>query len=161
MNKKSLLKEVDGIYGKYRKIIWKEIPKKTKVTWKIKEIKFESWDRGYWAAENNKIFVGYDYKPKSKILTSIIHEAIHLNTINKKNQKRFSNSEKNAITREIATCILTNFIIQKINKKLKKKFKKNRFDEWYKKYEGKSKEFEKLSEDKNFYEFFSIIKERI
>ncbi len=167
MKKVPSLKEVQEIYEKYKKFIWREIPKETKIKWKIKEIKFLEHDENSWcAARGDTIYIGQYYKPKSKILTSIIHEAIHLNTFNKKFNKKIFNktiiwSENMHLSSEIATCILTNILIKKINHIFHKRFKRNRFDEDYKKYENKSKEFERKRDKKDFYEFLKFINERI
>jgi len=161
MKKPPSLKKVNEIYKEYKKFVWREIPNQTKINWKIKELKFGVWEKDYWAAKNNKIFVGNYYKSPSKILTSIIHEAIHLNTINKKTILMLSGSKEKAQAREIATCILTNIIIRNLNKRLNKRHKENRFDDWYKKYEKISKELETKRGNKNFYEFCAIIKKGI
>ncbi len=152
------LEKVEKIYNKYKKFIWEEIPKETKLKWKVKTIKFKESNEKSWSAQKNgTILVGNYYKSLSKILTSIIHESIHINTsrIFKKTFK------KEAIAREIATCILTNKIIRKANKKFGKRFRKNRFDDWYRKYEEKSKKFERKGKNKNFYEFCEMIKKDI
>jgi hypothetical protein len=164
MNKGPSLKEVQDVYNKYKQFIFREILKETKVKWRIKEIKFQISDKDFWCAETDKgdtIFIGRYYKPKSKILTSIIHEAIHLNTINKKTKDKLMYSKENSLGIETATCIITNMIIDKANKMFKKRFGKNRFDDAYKIYENKSDEFIREKRNKNFFEFFELIKDRI
>ncbi len=157
MKKPLPLKDIQKIYDKYKKFIWKEIPNQTKINWKIKEIKFKEDNKEYWSAFKDTIFIGNYYKSQSKIIASIIHESIHLNTLN----KQIIGSKENFFAREIATCILTNLIVRKLNKRFNKRFKKNRFDEDYKKYEHKSNEFERKGKDMNFYEFFELIKKSI
>ena len=161
MNKPCSLQEIEVVYNRYKKFVWKEIPKETKVNWKIKEMGFDLWERDYWGGNTTTIYIGNYYKPRSKILTSIIHEAIHLNTINEKTAKVLSGSKERAQAREIATCILTNMIIMRLNKKFNRKFRKNRFDRWYKEYEHLEKKFYSEKKAKNFYDFCELVKERI
>ncbi len=156
MKKSPSLEEVQEIYNRYKKDIFKEIEKETKIKFKVKEINFEKWKKDYWSCGRDKILIGDYHKPKSKILTSIIHEAIHINTSHLK-----MNYNKNSLAVEIATCILTSMIVRKLNKKFNKRFKMNKFDEYYKKYEKKSMQFEKKKSNKNFYDFFKLIKEEV
>jgi len=121
-----------------------------------KKIKFEKWKEDRWSYKKNIILIGNYHKPKSKILTSIIHESIHINT-----SPLRMNYNKNPLAVEIATCIVTSIIIKRLNKKFKKKFKMNKFDEHYQKFEKKSRKFERKKSGKNFYEFFKLIKEEI
>ena len=60
------LGEVQEIYKRYKKEIFKEIEKETKVKWKIKNIKFEKWKRDYWSCGRDKILIGNYHKPPQK-----------------------------------------------------------------------------------------------
>jgi len=156
MEKFPSLEEVQKIFAEYKREIFQEIEKETKIKFKIKEIKFEKWNKDYWSCGINRILIGNYHKPKSKILTSVIHEAIHINTLYLN-----LNYKENSIAVEISTCVSATRIIKRLNKKFKKKFKMNKFDEHYQKYEKREKEFEKLKDNKGFYEFFELIKNEI
>jgi len=152
--------EVFEVYEKYKKVLWKDIPRLTGVKWKIKKVGFRKWKKPYWSTKGKTILIG-GRKPMKKFLCSTVHEMIHIDTLNNKIRKEINLSKKSLYAFEIVTIILTNNIVRKINKKYNKRFAIQHFDIPYKKYEQRYREFSKLEKNKNFKEFYEAVRKRL
>jgi hypothetical protein len=143
------LKTMKKLVKKYGKFIINTIPKRTKIPWKYKEV----WiiPSIYFGAttEDNKIFRGV-VKPIKELkdveagIPGLVHELIHVNEqpkylsrlnkeelleylINEYKKFKFPNA-----SREIATMVLTNIILEDIEKKFGLKLKKQKSHPHYK-----------------------------
>ena len=124
---KRLLKFSKKLFGQYRKEIINLIENTTKKKFGYKQFRFEL-EKGldYWTLKKNKIIIGSgSIKQPEKVLGSIIHEMIHINTYDKllRDYKR----GKSKII-EKWTVDKTNEILKKINRKNKTKFELQNYD---------------------------------
>lgn len=141
----NIIKEVIKNYGIY---IWKRIPQLTKNKWKINYLKFFLTIIPGSRASEEGIEIGCrPIRNTSKMLSSIIHELIHVNTQHKKRTNL-------VFEREISTCIFTNMVIDEINDKFNTNYTSQHLDLPYRKYENYISKFEAIYEVKmNFDEF--------
>lgn len=140
---------MNKLIRKYGKFIINIIPKKTKIPWKYKEVLIIPAIYYGATTEDNKIFRGVaksikELKKVEARIPGLVHELIHVNeqpkylsrlskeemlelTLNEFKEFKFPNA-----SREIATMILTNSILESIEKKFGVKLKKQEFHPHYK-----------------------------
>jgi hypothetical protein len=122
-----LLEFSKKLFTKYKKDIINLIEETTKKKFKYQRFKF-MMEKGidYWTVKQNKILIGSEsIKQTKKVLGSIIHELVHINTYNKL-IKEYNIGNSNKIERW--TVDKTNEIIKKINYKNKTNFKLQNYD---------------------------------
>jgi len=124
---KAIYKTLRELIKKYGIFLIKSIPEITKRKWFSKEIWLIPSIYSGGTVVNNKIFFGFSLeRSKERNLAVLLHEMIHVNTsyVREKNWKKLRfPSDSN----EIVTVLLTNKVIDKLNKKFKLKIKPQRF----------------------------------
>ena len=158
-----VIDSINKTFNMYKNYIWSEIPKLTGVRWKIKsiELRFSSRTQNCFP-ESNRFVIGirgFKKEWKRKVLCLIIHESIHLNTAPINCNLKGIKNRFNIV--EIATCVLTNIMISKVNKKFHVKYPVIHFEEPYKKYEKFEPKLRKLFyQSKDYKDFLDKIKEQ-
>lgn len=127
LKNKLLLEFSKKLFKKYRKDIISLIEKSTKNKFRYKRFEFRL-EKGidYWTLKRNKVIIGSEsIKPQNKVLGSIVHELIHINTYNELIKEYKLGTGK---TIEKWTVDRTNEIIKEINIKNKTDFKLQNYD---------------------------------
>jgi len=122
-----LLEFSKKLFKKHQKEVINLIEDITKNKFKYRRFNF-GLERGinYWALKKNKIIIGSEsIKEPEKVLGSIIHEMIHINTYDNL-QKEYAAGKAKTI--EIWTVDKTNEILKKINSYNKTNFKLQNYD---------------------------------
>ncbi len=146
-------KNLKELIDKYGNFIIKTIPTITKNKWRFLEIWFIPVIYRGGTIFANKVLVGCNKRPKEKILSLLIHELFHVNEPPKEKVKRFTRDFKMPRdSREIATVLMTNKLIEKLNKKFKVNIPLQGFHDYFRKMIAKFKpELRKLAESKKSY----------
>jgi len=81
---------------------------------------------------DNKIFAGYEERTKENFYTLVIHELFHANEPSREKMRVFMNKLKLPTdSKEIATVLLTNKAIDRLNKKFNLNIRNQRFHTYY------------------------------
>jgi len=105
---------------KYGDFIIKTISKTSKNKWRFSEIWFVPVIYAGGTVVGNKVFVGCNNRTEDKFLNLIIHESFHVNEPPREEMEKFTkNFRLPRDSREIATVLMTNKVINRLNKKFK------------------------------------------
>lgn len=152
---KRLLTKLFTLFGEY---LFHRIPKLTHTRWKTKDLVVYLTADVFWTISKKGLDIGSLVIRKRKVLGLTIHELIHFNTF--KNIPKAKDTDK--MVDEIATCVLTNILLDEINRKFNTEFCYIRFDKDYKKYQKYENEFKLiLHRSENFEDFKSKIKKKL
>lgn len=154
-NTAKALKEIAKDYGSF---IVKTIATLTKDKWPYSEVWVvpSIYDGG--TVVNNKVFIGCDKRPKERFVSLIIHELIHVNQPHREEAKKLEKDLKLPTdSREITTVLLTNKVIDLLNKRFKLAISYQQFHPEYRKLITKyESDLKKLRKNKRSYN--SLIK---
>src|SRR3990167_7677517 len=129
-NIKANASTIKNICDQYGSFIVDSIAKTTKIGWTVKEACIIPSIYSGGTAIGNKIFFGIRNEPEDTFIRLVIHELIHVDT-----QGCFKNPDKSlrlpTDSNEITTCLLTNKVVEKLNKKFKLNVQPQSFHSYY------------------------------
>lgn len=142
---------IEKLVNKYGKFISKSIKEVTKAIWPINEVWLIPSIYSGGTVINNKIFLGFKKRPEEACLRLLVHELIHVNT----NQFRKDIEKELRLptdSDEITTVLLTNKIIDKLNKRFGLDIQHQKLHDYYEKFIAKyKKELYKIGKTKRSY----------
>ena len=115
----------------YRDFILDSVVEVTGINWPVKEVWLIPSIYSGGSVVDNKIFIGFENRLKKTYLTLIIHELIHINTDSHFRKNIENNIRLRADSNEIATCLLTDKIIEKLNNKFRLNIQPQKFHSYY------------------------------
>ncbi|MEK6887378.1 MAG: hypothetical protein AABX14_00360 [Candidatus Aenigmatarchaeota archaeon] len=126
----AIIKNVCDQYGSF---IVDSIEETTKIVWTVKEVCIIPSIYSGGTVIGNKIFFGIRNETEDTFIKLLVHELIHVNT-----QGCFENPSKSlrlpTDSNEITTCLLTNKVIEKLNKKFRLNVQPQLFHSYYAKF---------------------------
>lgn len=128
---------------------------KNKMEIKSVEIRFSTRTINCFPDRNDRFVIGIrGFKDEwiDKVLCLIIHESFHINTECLDASLKGTNYRFDSI--EIATCVLTNILIGRLNRRFHTNYLNIRFERRYREYEKYELQLRKLFFKKNNYEDF-------